>query len=830
MARGISARLCGRCVAPAIAVAASLVPGIARAQQPGADADLDEVVVTARRFEEPLREAPLTAAAIDAAMLSREGVRNVAALAALAPGLTIDGSGFPTDVRIAMRGVTSDRGRPSVAVLLDGVDLSSENLYVFGGGPAVTARLLDLERVEIVRGTQTVLQGRNAFAGAINYVSRRPDAAAPAAQLRLDAGSGGLLDVEGAVNLPFGPRGMAARVHVASSQFDGLWRNPVTGGELGGSRSLASTASLAFEAGDAWSGWLRLSYADDEADPQAIAYVPPNARRPVPGATLGGAPGVAGAPCPPGLTAAPCGRPSLAGEIRADESRVQLSADPATGGDFPGAEGEQRIATLELVRRGESLRFTSISAWMDHDQRQRFDGDFSNYPAASLTALSITNLSDQVYSQRQFSQELRLDAEQGAWRWLAGVLALDEAYALVNHDQFYLRDPRSVLRFPSAAFPRGLAAGPVAAAPFPLGVTRDTRHVSAFGALQRTFGESWSLGLEARFSRDRIRYRQGGWTVQEVTLARGVPACPPQQPGRTPSSCGIEGRIEADEFTPRLILEYRPFDGALAYASAARGAKPAGFNVNEVTSYLDQQYRPESLWSYEIGFKGGDADRRLVGDVALFFNRYTDQQIGTQRQTPGLLPTSAIVNAGRVDSYGLEATVRWRINPVLALDVGYAFTDATYDELVYGDVDGRVASDLLRAEAGNLLGDFSGNTVARVPRHAARVALEAGGPVPGATALRWTGTLAAQWRDRRYIDESNLGWMPAYGLVDLRAGLAGERWTVTAYVDNLLDEDRIQSAIRFIDLGTTENFAPQRDYLAFLPRPRTAGVRVTFDF
>jgi iron complex outermembrane recepter protein len=72
--------------------------------------------------------------------------------------------------------------------------------------------------------------------------------------------------------------------------------------------------------------------------------------------------------------------------------------------------------------------------------------------------------------------------------------------------------------------------------------------------------------------------------------------------------------------------------------------------------------------------------------------------------------------------------------------------------------------------------------------------------------------------------------MPAYGLLDLRAGLAGDRWTATAYVDNLLDEDRIQSAIRFIDLGTTENFAPQRDYLAFLPRPRTAGVRVTFDF
>lgn len=829
MARRRNARLAGAWVALATALPVGLIAAPAQAQAAGSDTALEEVVVTARRFAEPLRDAPLTVAALDAATLSREGVRNVAALAALAPGLTIDGSGFPNDVRIAMRGVTSDRGRPSVAVLLDGVDLSSENLYVFGGGPAVTARLLDVERVEVVRGTQTVLQGRNAFAGAINYISARPEPAARSAQLRLDAGSGDLLDVEGSINLPLGPEGLAARVHVASHRFAGLWRNPVTGGELGGSRGLAGSASLAFEAGDAWNGWLRLAYADDEADPQAIAYVAPNARRPVPGATFG-PPGGPATPCPAGLTTAPCGRPSLAGEIRATEAQVQLSADPATGTDFPGSEGEHRVATFELVRSGERVRFTSVTAWLDHDQRQRFDGDFSNYPAASLTALSISNLSDQLYSQRQFSQELRIDGEQGPWRWMAGALGLDEAYSLTNYDQFYLRDPRSVLRFPSAAFPRGLATGPLAVAPYPLGVTRDTRHVSAFGSLQRAFGTSWAVGLEARFSRDRIRYRQGGWTVQEATLARGIPACPAVQPGRTPSSCGIEGRIDSDEFTPRLIVEYRPFDGALAYLSAARGAKPAGFNVNEVTSYADQQYRPESLWSYELGFKGNDAGQRFIADAALFFNRYTDQQIGTQRQTPGLLPTSAIVNAGRVDSYGLEASLRWRLADTFALDLGYAYTRAKYEELVYGGSGGRVASDLLRAESGNLLGDFSGNTVARVPRHALRLALEAGGPLPGATSLRWNGTLAAQWRSRRYIDESNLAWMPAYGLVDLRAGLAGERWTATAYVDNLLDDDRIQSAIRFIDLGTTENFSPQRDYLAFLPRPRTAGVRVTYDW
>jgi len=820
--------------ARALACAVALVSAPSLADARMQQEPLEEVLVTARKFEERLRDAPLTVAVIDATMLDREGVRGVAALAALAPGLTVDGSGFPNDVRVGLRGVTSDRGRPGVAVLLDGVDLSSENLYVFGGTAAVNSRLLDLERVEIVRGTQTVLQGRNAFAGAINYVTRRPRLDVPAGYARLETGSGGLLDLEGAVNLPLVADRLAARVHVASHRLDGFYRNPVTGEELGGANALAVSTSLAFDTGGAWRGWLRLAYADDEAAQQAVAYVAPNARRPVPGAALaappGAPPGTVGAPCPPGSVSSPCGRPSLAGTVRADASDLQLSADPATGAGFPGADTEQRIATLELVRGGDGVRFTSVSGWLDNASRQRFDGDFSDYPAASPVALSIANLSDQVFTQRQVSQELRLDGERGPWRWLAGALLLDERYELVNHDQFWLRDPRSVLRFPSPAFPRGLAAAPLASAPYPLAVRRETRHGSVFGALRRGFGERWSVGAEARWSRDDIRYRQGGWTVQEATLARGIPACPPAQPGRTPSSCGIEGSIESDEFTPRLIVEVRPGAATLAYVSAARGFKPAGFNVNEVTSYEGQQYRPESLWSYELGLKTGDERGRFELETALYLNRYTDQQIGTQRQTAGLLPTSTIVNAGRVASYGLEASMRWQFSEAVALVGGYAFTRATYDQLVYGGADGQVASDLLRAESGNVEGDFSGNDVARVPRHALRLALEAGGPLAGKGGLRWNGALAANWRSRRYIDESNLSWMPSYGLVDLRAGVAGEHWSLTAYVDNLLDEDRIQSAIRFIDLGTTESFAPQRDYLAFLPRPRTAGLRLVVDF
>ena len=137
-------------------------------------AALEEVVVTARKREENLQDLPMSVSAIDAAAITRLGVRDLADITRYTPGVNLD-SGFGlNDQRLVIRGLSPTRGRPNSAILVDGIDLTTESISTPGGSMLFNARLLDVERVEVVKGPQSALYGRAAFAGAIQYVTRDP--------------------------------------------------------------------------------------------------------------------------------------------------------------------------------------------------------------------------------------------------------------------------------------------------------------------------------------------------------------------------------------------------------------------------------------------------------------------------------------------------------------------------------------------------------------------------------------------------------------------------------------------------------------------------------
>ena len=125
----------------------------------------NDIIVTARLREEQLQDVPLAINAFSEEQIERERIRRVEDLTRLVAGLTYDIGGFPNDTRPAMRGMQAERGRPSVAILLDGQDLSGENLAIAGGTAGLELGLFDLERVEVVKGPQATLYGRGAFAG-----------------------------------------------------------------------------------------------------------------------------------------------------------------------------------------------------------------------------------------------------------------------------------------------------------------------------------------------------------------------------------------------------------------------------------------------------------------------------------------------------------------------------------------------------------------------------------------------------------------------------------------------------------------------------------------
>ena len=157
-----------------VALAAAAQAPFAVGQSSSDVLKLDEVVVTSRKVEERLQDVPLSIKAFGGEQIEREGISRIEDVARLVPGLTYDLGAFPNDTRPAIRGMQSERGRPSVAVLLDGQDIGGENLYIAGGSASLNTRLLDLERIEVVKGPQSVLYGRSAFSGAINYISKRP--------------------------------------------------------------------------------------------------------------------------------------------------------------------------------------------------------------------------------------------------------------------------------------------------------------------------------------------------------------------------------------------------------------------------------------------------------------------------------------------------------------------------------------------------------------------------------------------------------------------------------------------------------------------------------
>jgi outer membrane receptor protein involved in Fe transport len=143
----------------------SILPAIAGAE---------EMIVTTRKSEENLQKVPIAVDVITAEDIATKGITSTADVAKYLPSMQFDQGFAPQDTRIVIRGLSPTRGRQNVAVLLDGIDITSQSIQSNGGTLLINPRLFDAERVEVVKGPQNALYGRTAFAGAINYVSRQP--------------------------------------------------------------------------------------------------------------------------------------------------------------------------------------------------------------------------------------------------------------------------------------------------------------------------------------------------------------------------------------------------------------------------------------------------------------------------------------------------------------------------------------------------------------------------------------------------------------------------------------------------------------------------------
>lgn len=238
-------------------------------------AQIDEIVVTTRKKEESLQDVPLAIDALTAETIERLGIRRLDDVVKLSPSVQFDNSFGPADTRITIRGLSNTRGRSNVAFLVDGIDVTTENLVTAGSGLLANRRLLnDVERIEVVKGPQSALFGRAAFSGAISYVSKEPGTEVEG-QINADLGEQGQRQVDFSFGGPVKGLEDTLGIRVSGVWWDekGRFTNSVSGNDVGGSDGFGGAMTGVFTPVDELKIKARVEYTDEKYEPRAVARV-----------------------------------------------------------------------------------------------------------------------------------------------------------------------------------------------------------------------------------------------------------------------------------------------------------------------------------------------------------------------------------------------------------------------------------------------------------------------------------------------------------------------------------------------------------------------------
>jgi iron complex outermembrane recepter protein len=795
-------------------------------------AQIEEIVVTTRKREESLQQVPITVTAFTAEAIERQGIRGITELAKYTPGLNFDKGFAPQDTRPNIRGLPTTRGRPPIGILLDGIDISSESISTAGGSSLMNLKLVDVERIEVVKGPQSALYGRVAFGGAINYVSKKPNTEKFEGTINTDLGTYGMREVRGAVNAPISDK-MAVRVNALYSYFNGFYDNTVSNERIGGWETYGLAAAFRLMPSDNADFTLRLSYSDDKSEVRPSYYwgqgagrttlaLPSNAV----GLRLGIPPG--GAPLPATIP-----YPKLGEELRGD--RVALSVDPLTGRDYEGGRLKPFIANLVGDINFSSVKLSSWSGYLDASALSRADADFNGAPstpvllptpgtAEPLAAAQITDIKTDAW---QISQELRLSNVDDAdrFRWAIGGLYWKENYDSVNASLFIGSFFRQIPGW-SAAREIQLRGNP----PGDLN-SRNTKHLSAYAMAEFDITDQIEASAEVRYSDEKFKYVFGRSIA--ANLAPGTNALLPYAlvgTVFTPSS-------GSDFWAPRVTVNYKPSNDLSLYATYSKGVKPGGFlNVAVVFDPADALYQPEKLDNYEAGVKSTWLDGKLRANAAYFHMIYKDrltQLLVPEPRSPQGSVTKT-VNQGEAKVDGIEAEFTVAATEGLTLNAAYTYLNPRFIESEVPNTSALGIAGSGNCRVGNVgpqVVCFT-NTNGKQLEQAAKHSLTAGADFTMPLSAGWDmiSGFTAQYRSKRFQSPDNLIWLASHWNVDAQIGVQSDSYTILGYVTNLLDNRNPTSAQTYGDPFSAPTPPPVLAYTTYAADKRQIGVRLTAKF
>ncbi|HEV7690622.1 MAG TPA: TonB-dependent receptor [Hyphomonadaceae bacterium] len=737
------------CLLACTMLAAAPLPALA--QQ--ADQASDVIIVTAQKRSQDIQDVPVAVTAITGEALQSRGVSDVLDLNSLAPGLQVKTDDNAANPKIFIRGIGLNDFNPNTA---SAVAIYADGVYI-GSPLAQMGQFFDLERVEVLRGPQGTLYGRNTTGGAINVISRKPgkefeaDAYAERASFNgvtLEAGVGG----------PLPDETIAYRLSGTYSNNDGYTLNRLTGNRGNDTDRLSTRFQVAWTPSDSFNALFQLRYGRSN-DGSIWAY------------NRSLFPQTAAATGPDGVLCAPAfytsGDCTDAGGYANTSTNLYQGDYHLEGKDQVETYGASSTLTWDLG--GMSL--ISVTGF-DHANRDDIE-DTDAGPTDILNARYLAN-------QWAASQELRLQSDGDTnLNWVVGLyLAHDKLDTNSHYDVFRVANTGN----PAIDQPQGIGV-------FGWPYTQETDSYAVFGQADYKFTDRLTGTIGLRYSADEKDFQYASTYASNV----GDP---------TSDIFTVDDSKKFDSVSGKIGLQYEVNTDVNAYASYNRGYKSGGFFGGQTTDPAAvAPYDDELVDAYEVGLKSQLFGKMLTANVAAFYYDYKDLQVYTLIVDPVTqLTVQNFTNASNAEVSGLEVELASSPIDGLDLSLGASFLDASYKDF---------------NSAGD---DYSGNTLPNAPEVSLNGTALYEFPLFSGNA---SAQAEVTYRTKVYYDTRNVERLSDGDrtFVNLRFGWSpsSENWEFGVFGRNVFNETNIGDIIPIEGLGfDLFSMGPRPTFGAFL--------------
>lgn len=814
---------------------------------------LEEIIVTAQKRAQSLQDVPLSVSAVSGELISEMNMTGLDDMASYVPNLSISEGTTSTNIYIRGFGSGANAGfEQSVGMYIDGI---------YGGRDRqFRAPFLDLERVEVLRGPQGILFGKNTIAGAINISTAKPSQEFEASlsaeiepeydQYRMTGVvSGALTD------------SLSARLAVTHSESDGYFENTYEDKDGPAKEEQAIRASFVWDATDSTTVSFKAETGSFDVKGNSVRQVQTTALPQVgvnlaalgalssPLSPLSGAlnfPNNAGLAALVAQAVANGGtiNPTVSGDygvlMQQQDADFQVdSFKQSADRDHAQTDNENFVLNIETEMNGFTL--TSITGYSAFEASDAQDVDFSPIDL-------LYRVNDQEFDQ--FSQEFRIASPLGETvEYIAGVYYQTTDLEMSNRQDTYLASLDGYrqeldINLSAALAQRGFFAGGVNyGAPFGViptlhtvssipGISniRDFDQTSdtyaAFGQMTWHMSEDLALTLGLRYSLEEKEAERSLRFVEPGTNNTLDPSDPSfaltaaaYDIVTSTQEHTVKEDLREEQWTPSINLSWDVSDDVMLYSSATIGYKGGGFNEAGVddpnAGGKPFGFDEEKATSFEIGGKTTLLDGAARVNFAAFYTEFEDLQVSTFT-SDGF----TVGNAGTAISQGVEVDGMWRLSEALTLSGSAAYLDARYDE--FGGAPCTAAQTA--AQGASCSQDLAGKELVFSPEWSASIALDHVAELTDALELR--SRLGFNFVDNQYLanDLDSFEEQSAYTTVDMRVALSNTSgdWEVALVGKNLTDKE-------------TRNFAADSPlmtgaHIGFYNAPRTISLSGTINF